>query len=116
MLKFFTAEELSCRCGRLDCTAAVDVNAANALDELRAAFGEPIVITSGARCPAHNAVVGGEKDSWHLKGKAFDVRSPDGVYMIRLVTLALRLGWSVGIKAGMVHLDRRPAPPIMFGY
>ena len=29
-------------------------------------FGEPVVITSGARCPSHNAKVGGSERSQHM--------------------------------------------------
>ena len=29
---------------------------------------QPITITSGCRCPIHNAQVGGAKDSYHLPG------------------------------------------------
>jgi uncharacterized protein YcbK (DUF882 family) len=116
VLKYFTLAELSCTCNRPDCTASVDANAARALDELREVFGEPLVVTSGARCPGHNKAVGGEPGSWHLEGKAFDLHSPDGVHMRRLVRTAFDLGWTIGIKKRMVHVDRRPAPPLMFGY
>jgi len=43
-----------------------------AFRQLREAFGRPIKISSGYRCPQHNFVIGGEKDSVHLFGLALD--------------------------------------------
>lgn len=43
------------------------------LDEIRAQFGKPIIITSGYRCPQLNTAVGGVKNSQHMKGQAADI-------------------------------------------
>ena len=43
------------------------------LDPIREAWGEPIVITSGYRCPELNALVGGAQHSHHLLGCAADL-------------------------------------------
>lgn len=43
------------------------------LDPLREAYGKPIVVTSGYRCPALNKAVGGSPTSDHMKGCAADV-------------------------------------------
>ena len=45
------------------------------LDPLRAAYGKPIIVTSGYRCPALNKAVGGAASSQHVKGEAADIRS-----------------------------------------
>ncbi len=50
-------------------TALVD----NILDPLREAWGKPITVTSGYRCLALNAAVGGVKKSEHQKGMAADI-------------------------------------------
>lgn len=50
-------------------TALVD----NVLDPLREAWGKPIHVNSGYRCPALNEVVGGVKTSQHMKGEAADI-------------------------------------------
>ena len=42
------------------------------LDPIREAWGEPIVVSSGYRCPELNALVGGAKHSHHLLGCAAD--------------------------------------------
>lgn len=45
----------------------------NVLDPLRDAWGAPIMVTSGYRCPALNRAVGGVARSQHLLGEAADV-------------------------------------------
>ena len=44
------------------------------LDPLRAAYGMPISVTSGYRCPALNKAVGGVSTSAHLIGYAADLQ------------------------------------------
>jgi Uncharacterized protein conserved in bacteria len=48
------------------------------LEFVRKALGQPIIITSGYRCPALNARVGGVSTSAHTKGLAVDFHSPFG--------------------------------------
>lgn len=48
------------------------------LEFVRQALGKPINITSGYRCPALNARVGGVSTSAHTKGLAVDFRSSYG--------------------------------------
>lgn len=50
---------------------------ANRLEKVRAILGHPLTITSGYRCPALNAAVGGVGDSAHLHGLAADIVCPD---------------------------------------
>lgn len=45
------------------------------LDPLREAYGAPIIVTSGYRCPKLNAAVGGSPFSQHVRGEAADIRS-----------------------------------------
>lgn len=47
------------------------------LDPLREAWGSPLRITSGYRCPELNRAVGGSKTSAHLTGYAADVQPTD---------------------------------------
>lgn len=46
----------------------------NVLEPARVAFGAPIYITSGYRCPALNKAVGGKPTSQHLRGEAADLQ------------------------------------------
>lgn len=43
------------------------------LDPLREAYGRPIYVNSGYRCPALNRAVGGVAHSQHLTGEAADI-------------------------------------------
>lgn len=45
------------------------------LDPLREAYGKPIIVDSGYRCPQLNAAVGGAASSQHVKGEAADIRT-----------------------------------------
>lgn len=46
----------------------------NVLEPLRAHVKEPVEISSGYRCPALNAKVGGSSTSQHMRGEAADIR------------------------------------------
>lgn len=48
------------------------------LNPLREAWGSPIRVNSGYRCPQLNAAVGGVKTSAHLKGNAVDLYPING--------------------------------------
>ncbi|HCL5256814.1 TPA: hypothetical protein N2G22_002425 [Salmonella enterica] len=43
------------------------------LEQIRARFGAPVVVTSGRRCEAHNHKCGGVTSSQHLQGTAADI-------------------------------------------
>ena len=45
----------------------------NLLDPIREAWGKPLHVNSGYRCPALNKAVGGKPTSQHLKGEAVDI-------------------------------------------
>lgn len=70
----FTKDEFKCKCG---CGGLkYDPKLLTLLEQLRAEIGQPVYITSGYRCPAHNKAVGGAKDSFHMKGMAADIVVP----------------------------------------
>ena len=43
------------------------------LDPIRSLYGKPIYVNSGFRCLTLNKVVGGAKNSQHMKGQAADI-------------------------------------------
>ena len=45
------------------------------LDPLREAWGAPIIVNSGYRCPELNSKVGGSKTSQHKTGQAADIQT-----------------------------------------
>ena len=79
------------------------------LEELRCRVGKPLRITSGYRCPTHNAAVGGVAKSQHVLGTAADVLAA-GIGVAKLAEAAERVGFG-GIgryeRQGFVHVDVR---------
>lgn len=108
----FSREEFACNdgCG-LD---TVDAELINVLEFVRRHFGgRPVIITSGYRCPEHNAAVSGAPDSQHLHGRAADIVI-QGI-PARDVAAFLddnfpdRLG--IGSYARFTHVDTRTVAP-----
>ena len=76
------------------------------LDEVREDYGKPIHITSGYRTEAHNAKVGGKKESSHLKGLACDVACTTSRDRFELIRLFLEYGITrIGIADTFIHID-----------
>ena len=73
MSKFFNDSELACKCCGSLPDNGIDSRLFDLLDEMREYFGVPMYITSGYRCPAHNAEVGGVPNSQHVMGIAADI-------------------------------------------
>lgn len=61
------------------------------LDPLREAWGKPLTVSSGYRCPALNAAVGGAKNSHHMRGMAADIVAGSSVDNRRLFQLVQEL-------------------------
>ena len=57
----------------------------NILQPLRDAWGKPIHINSGYRCPALNKAVGGVPTSQHVRGQAADCGVDDPLGLARLL-------------------------------
>lgn len=72
-MSFFSEAETACRCG---CGMNVSPQLIDKLNEARRLAGVPFVITSGARCVAHNRKVGGTPNSSHIRGLAVDIACP----------------------------------------
>lgn len=101
-MKYFTIEELTrsetARRLNIDNTppmrekAKLSVLVNNILDPLREAWGKPITVNSGYRCPQLNKAVGGVATSQHLKGEAADITTGNKVDNARLFQLVQDLG------------------------
>lgn len=48
------------------------------LQPMREAYGKPIIVTSGYRCPELNTRIGGAKTSQHMRGQAADINDGTG--------------------------------------
>ena len=95
---------MTCQCGCGYDT--VDTELLDMLNQIRAAFG-PVRITSGCRCPEHNAEVGGAPDSQHLRGRAADIvvhNTPPAI--VADFAESLNPG-GLGRYDGWVHIDSR---------
>jgi uncharacterized protein YcbK (DUF882 family) len=87
-------------------------------EEIRALLGgQPLVILSGYRTPAHNRSrkVGGAPNSQHVEGRALDIRPPDGMTADQMAG-KLKDAWNynqlpalgaVGVYRTFVHIDTR---------
>ncbi len=82
-MKYFTLDELTrsrtaTRLGidntpTTEAVACLKLLVEHVLDPLRQAWGRPIAVTSGYRCPQLNKAVGGVPGSQHLLGQAADI-------------------------------------------
>jgi zinc D-Ala-D-Ala carboxypeptidase len=86
------------------------------LDELRERCGFPFVISSGYRCPTHNAAVSSTgKSGPHTTGRAADIAVSHG-QAFTVLAEALQMGFTgIGVqqKGGsrFIHLDMLPNGP-----
>ena len=82
------------------------------LDPIREAWGSPIIVNSGYRCPELNALVGGAAYSYHMKGMAADIRPVRGgleaLYdCIKTLFMQGKIGLSecyIDRKKGFIHV------------
>ena len=78
---------------------------------IRNEIGVPLVINSGYRSPKHNAKVGGVKNSYHVQGKASDLKpkgiTPKQLYdvIIKLIKGGVIYNGGVGLYDTFVHYD-----------
>lgn len=111
LTKNFSSLEFECPCNQ--CTSNyIDEELVKLLQELREKYNDSITITSGYRCPAHNAAVGGVPSSAHQAGLAADFQ-PKIVNVDELDKL-YDLAYSIFNNIGdgrhkkFVHVDTRP--------
>lgn len=108
--KYFTKEELECKCG---CGGLPENSFIEKLEALRVLFG-PMNVTSGYRCPDYNAKVSSTgKNGPHTTGRAVDIQvSHAKAY--ELVRLAIQnddfrgIGLQQKGQGRFVHLDDLP--------
>jgi len=105
----FTPEEMACRgTGQL----LIDPDAMDRLQELRDRLKRPLIVTSAFRSEQHNRAVGGARNSYHLRGQAFDIsmnnHDPhDFIAQARDVEFN---GIGQYADQGFVHIDTRTEP------
>lgn len=102
LTKDFRREEFACPCcGQSD----IDLRLVKKLQYIRDLLDEPIKITSGYRCTAHNKAVGGKSNSAHLFGFAADIAIPASSYRHNILPLLIANFNRTGIGPDFIHVD-----------
>ena len=106
--KYFSLDEFECPCcGKLP-PDGMDDNLLEVLDKICEAIGLPLYVSSGYRCPAHNAECGGAENSQHLYGRAADVYADGENTPLQIAALAEKAGADgIGIYDDFCHIDTR---------
>lgn len=80
---------------------------AHRLQVIRDVLGRPIIINSGYRSPRHNQVIGGAKNSFHLRGMAADI-VVSGMQACEVQRFLKDWTGGLGSYAHFTHVDIRP--------
>jgi uncharacterized protein YcbK (DUF882 family) len=98
----FKEEEFACKCCgqvKMDDTFLIMVDSARAIADI------PFKITSGYRCPKHNAEVGSTSTN-HTSGKAADIKCTYGPDRLKMITALIAVGFKrIGIGKDFIHCD-----------
>ncbi len=110
-IQYFTRAEFACKCGGTYCNgypAEPAEATVRAVDEIRRRLGVPVTISSGLRCPQHNANEGGVSNSQHLYGIAADLHSSVSPQRMKEVAEEV-LGdtGGIGLYDWGIHVDTR---------
>ena len=105
--KNFKVKEFACKDGS-DQLVLDEEFITSKLQKIRDYFGVPVTINSAYRNPTYNKKVGGASNSYHVKGRAFDI-----VVKGKTPAQVARYAKSIGIKGVIqyntfVHIDSRP--------
>ena len=104
----FSRAEFKCQCGKCDYDT-VDSELIDVLQLLRDYVGNPITITSGNRCAEHNKNIGGSANSYHVRGRAADIKvdnmKPKAVQEYLTAKYPDKFG--IGCYSSFTHIDTR---------
>ena len=112
--KYFSSKEFDCQCKNSSCIEQkVSKELINKLTELREAVNEPLVITSGFRCEAHQEEIrkSGQstvvaQKSQHELGNAADIK-PTRISIKDLISITEKFFTAIGIAKNFIHIDTR---------
>jgi uncharacterized protein YcbK (DUF882 family) len=101
----FTRSEFECKCSCGFDT--VDFELVRTLEYIREHFDKPVIITSGCRCSTWNTQCNGRPSSYHLQGRAADIKVK-GVLPSDVQDLAenMEVG-GLGRYSSFTHIDTR---------
>ena len=107
----FTPDEIRCKgTGKL----YILPEAMDALQLARDIVGLPFHINSAYRSPEHNKAVGGAKNSYHVRGMAFDISLRNHDRSLLLAALKSAGFKGIGHYDTFIHADIRPGAPVVF--
>lgn len=101
------------RCQGLHCcghSVAIHPGLIATLQNFRTLVGQPFNVLSGFRCNRHNLDVGGSPTSFHPRGMAVDIQTPNGLTVYGFFDRAQEFPWlgGIGIYDWGLHLDIGP--------
>lgn len=119
LTKNFSRHEFACNCG---CGADnISIGLVSKLQRIRDSVGLPMKITSGVRCEAYNATIGGVKKSAHVPasmhdgegvvGHAVDIKCTSSVMRYKILKSSTKFFMRVGIGKDFIHLDNDISKP-----
>jgi len=111
LTQHFTREELACtHCGEMP----IPLSAVYRLQRVRDRMAVPLKVSSGYRCPAHNAAVSSTGPNGPHTKAAFDIQI-SGAAAYKLVAVAMSEGFTgIGVsqkgphEKRFIHLDTLP--------
>ena len=106
-IRYFTRAEFRCPCASCGGFPAEPAEKlVHLAEQVREHFGSPADVSSGVRCPRHNAEVGGVWNSLHLTGRAMDfrVRGKTAAEVLSYVK-TLPVHYAYAIDDRFVHMD-----------
>lgn len=108
-IRHFDRQEFACKCGRYCDGFPVEPDPVlvSLAQRLRNHFGVPVKVSSGVRCPKHNANVGGVANSRHLTGKAMDfaVEGKSSAQVLEYIQTQPEVRYAYAIDKHYVHMD-----------
>ena len=107
--RFFTDDEIACKCG---CGfKTIDPEVLAIADAAREFVGQPITPSSGCRCPEHNKKVGGAPNSYHVRGMAIDLPVKNPKELFEYLDSKYKGQYGIGLYKTFVHVDCRGGKP-----
>lgn len=107
-VQYFHRGEFACKCGNCGgFPKEPDQILIRLAERTRQHFDAPVLVSSGVRCTAHNAAVGGVSNSRHLLGKAMDfcVRGYPAQTVLAYLKQQGELRYAYAIDESYVHMD-----------
>jgi len=126
--KHFDSSEFACK-GKSCCKGSYPVaeKLLLSLEILRGTVSKalgvdtPLNINSGFRCRAHNQSIGGAGNSYHTRGSAVDIKTPEGMddWYFFQIAKNLKVGdnylfGGIGYYDGWLHADVRESKQVVW--